>query len=127
MTGRRPRIAWISLIGFVILLGLGSRRFGAHLPDFLAAYAGDALWALAAFLGLGLATDANADARRPDRRAPRARGGRGLGGASASAWAWARWPVRGYLLNLQGLNIARPGPGGQGGRRWTPPRARAAE
>jgi len=35
-------------------LGLGSRRFGSHLPGFVAAYAGDTLWALAAFLGIGL-------------------------------------------------------------------------
>jgi hypothetical protein len=54
MTGRRPRIAWLALIGLVILLGLGSRRYAASLPGFVAAYAGDTLWALAAFLGIGL-------------------------------------------------------------------------
>ena len=38
----------------VCALGLGSRRFGAYLPGFVATYAGDVLWALAAFLGIGL-------------------------------------------------------------------------
>jgi hypothetical protein len=54
MTGQRPRIARLALIGLVVVLGLGSRRFGAHLPGLVAVYAGDTLWALAAFLGLGL-------------------------------------------------------------------------
>jgi hypothetical protein len=35
-------------------LGLGSRRYAEHLPGFVAAYAGDTLWALVAFLGIGL-------------------------------------------------------------------------
>ncbi len=50
------RNPWIqlALIALVIVLGLGSRRFSSHLPSFVAAYAGDTLWALAAFLGLGL-------------------------------------------------------------------------
>jgi hypothetical protein len=38
----------------VVALGLGSRRFGAHLPTFIAEYAGDTLWALMVFLSLGL-------------------------------------------------------------------------
>jgi hypothetical protein len=54
MTGRRPRIVWLASIGVVIFLGLGSRRLGSRLPGVLAAYAGDTLWALAAFLGIGL-------------------------------------------------------------------------
>jgi hypothetical protein len=41
-------------MGLVALLGIGSRRFGTHLPVFVAAYAGDTLWATAAFLGIGL-------------------------------------------------------------------------
>jgi hypothetical protein len=41
-------------VGLVALLGIGSRRFGTHLPGVVAAYAGDTLWALAAFLGIGL-------------------------------------------------------------------------
>jgi hypothetical protein len=36
------------------LLGIGSRRLAHSLPWFVAAYAGDTLWALAAFLGIGL-------------------------------------------------------------------------
>jgi hypothetical protein len=50
----RPRPAWLALVVVVSLLGLGSRRFGRFLPRFVAAYAGDTLWALAAFLTLGL-------------------------------------------------------------------------
>jgi hypothetical protein len=38
----------------VCLLGIGSRRFGANLPTLIATYAGDTLWALAAFVGIGL-------------------------------------------------------------------------
>src|SRR5262249_5399768 len=52
---RRRWIAWIPLILLVVVLGLGSRRFGARLPRIVAAYAGDTLWATAAFLGIGLA------------------------------------------------------------------------
>jgi hypothetical protein len=42
----------IFLLGVVCILGIGSRRFGAQLPTFIATYAGDTLWALAAFLGI---------------------------------------------------------------------------
>lgn len=50
------RNPWIqlALIVLVVALGLGSRRFSSHLPAFVASHAGDTLWALAAFLGLGL-------------------------------------------------------------------------
>jgi hypothetical protein len=51
---RRNRVIQIILFGLVCLLGLGSRRFALVLPRFVAAYAGDALWALAAFIGIGL-------------------------------------------------------------------------
>jgi hypothetical protein len=51
---RRSRLAWLSLIALAVVLGLGSRRFGEHLPGVVAAYAGDTLWALVAFLGIGL-------------------------------------------------------------------------
>jgi hypothetical protein len=51
---RRDPLLWLALIALAVLLGLGSRRFGPHLPGFVAAYAGDMLWASAAFLGLGL-------------------------------------------------------------------------
>lgn len=51
---RRHRFLWLALITLVVLLGLGSRRFAADLPGFVAAYAGDTLWATAALLGIGL-------------------------------------------------------------------------
>jgi hypothetical protein len=51
---RRNRIIWSSLVALAAALGLGSRRFGAYLPGVVTAYAGDILWALAAFLGIGL-------------------------------------------------------------------------
>src|SRR3981189_2190627 len=52
-TGRN-RLAWLVLIALAVVPGLGSRRFGHTLPGFVAAYAGDTLWALVAFLGIGL-------------------------------------------------------------------------
>ena len=56
MIRRRKRnpLIWIALIALVIPLGLGSRRYAHALPAFIATYAGDTLWALAAFLGFGL-------------------------------------------------------------------------
>ncbi len=51
---RRNLLVQMILIGVVCLLGLGSRRYAVLLPGFIAAYAGDTLWALAAFLGIGL-------------------------------------------------------------------------
>jgi hypothetical protein len=51
---RRHPLLWLALMGLVALLGIGSRRFGTHLPGFVRTYAGDTLWALAVFLGLGL-------------------------------------------------------------------------
>lgn len=54
LQSRRNLLLWIALIALVVVLGLGSRRFASRLPGFVAAYAGDTLWALAAFLGVGL-------------------------------------------------------------------------
>ena len=51
---RRNPLVQIILIALVCLLGIGSRRYAHVLPGFIAAYAGDTLWALAAFLGIGL-------------------------------------------------------------------------
>jgi hypothetical protein len=51
---RRNRALWIVLILLTVALGLGSRRYATSLPRFVAAYAGDTLWATAAFLGFGL-------------------------------------------------------------------------
>jgi hypothetical protein len=44
----------MGLIGLVCALGIGSRRYALVLPEVIAAYAGDTLWALAVFLGIGL-------------------------------------------------------------------------
>jgi hypothetical protein len=44
----------VTLIGSAVILGIGSRRYGEHLPGFVAAYAGDTLWAFVAFLAIGL-------------------------------------------------------------------------
>jgi len=51
---RRNPLTWIALVALTITFGIGSRRLGHSLPGFVAAYAGDTLWALAAFLGIGL-------------------------------------------------------------------------
>jgi hypothetical protein len=51
---RRNPLIWLALIALVIPLGLGSRRYAHALPGFIATYAGDTLWALAAFLGFGV-------------------------------------------------------------------------
>jgi hypothetical protein len=51
---RHNLLVQILLIVLVCLLGIGSRRYTHALPGFIAAYAGDTLWALAAFLGIGL-------------------------------------------------------------------------
>jgi hypothetical protein len=56
VTGRRRRspLILVSLIGSAGLLGIGSRHYAEHLPGFVAAYAGDTLWAFVAFLVIGL-------------------------------------------------------------------------
>jgi hypothetical protein len=53
---QRNRLAYAGWIAAAIALGLLSRsaRAGAFLPEFVRTYAGDALWALMVFLGLGL-------------------------------------------------------------------------
>ena len=53
-TRHRGPVPWLALIALVALLGIGSRHYAADLPGFVAAYAGDTLWALAAFFGIGL-------------------------------------------------------------------------
>jgi hypothetical protein len=54
--GSRKRSVVVSVgsIALAAALGIGSRRFSERLPGFVAAYAGDTLWATAAFLGIGL-------------------------------------------------------------------------
>jgi hypothetical protein len=51
---RRNSLVQITLIALASILGICSRRFAHLLPGFVAAYAGDTLWALVAFLGIGL-------------------------------------------------------------------------
>lgn len=50
---KRNRILYFILIIITILLGLSSRKFGPTLPAFVRDYAGDTLWALMIFLGMG--------------------------------------------------------------------------
>ena len=50
---KRSRITYPIAVIVVVILGLSSRRYSRVLPDFLASYAGDTLWALMAFLGIG--------------------------------------------------------------------------
>lgn len=51
----RSRLVYLLLIAFVIALGLASRAEAVrdYVPDFMRAYAGDTLWALMVFLGVG--------------------------------------------------------------------------
>lgn len=51
---KRSRITYLTAAIAVVVLGLSSRRYSRVLPDFLASYAGDTLWALTAFLGVGM-------------------------------------------------------------------------
>ena len=48
---RRRSLYFIAAI-VVVALGLASRRYGDVLPQFIAEYAGDTLWALMVFLGI---------------------------------------------------------------------------
>jgi hypothetical protein len=47
---KRNRFVYFLAGCIVVPLGLASRRFAAVLPEFIATYAGDTLWALMAFL-----------------------------------------------------------------------------
>jgi len=51
---RRNPLIQLLLIVLVSVLGICSRRFASSLPVFIAAYAGDTLWALTAFVSIGL-------------------------------------------------------------------------
>jgi hypothetical protein len=50
---KRPRPLYLLACVVIIALGLASRRFGHALPDFVARYAGDTLWALLIYLAVG--------------------------------------------------------------------------
>src|SRR5687767_5457324 len=47
---RRSRVEYAAAVLAVVLLGLASRAYSPPLPSFVREYAGDALWALAAYL-----------------------------------------------------------------------------
>ncbi|EDN65882.1 conserved hypothetical protein, membrane [Beggiatoa sp. PS] len=49
----RNRIVYAFIILIIVILGLASRRYPENLPNFMAIYAGDTLWALMAFLLIG--------------------------------------------------------------------------
>jgi hypothetical protein len=51
---RRNPLIQIILIALKCLLGISSRRYAHLVSGFIAAYAGDTLWALALFFGIGL-------------------------------------------------------------------------
>lgn len=53
MEMKRNRRLYALYIVIVILLGLGSRRYGAGLPSWVADYSGDVLWGLMIFLLAG--------------------------------------------------------------------------
>ncbi len=53
MKMKRNRRLYTFYIVIVILLGLGSRRYGAGLPSWAADYSGDILWGLMIFLLAG--------------------------------------------------------------------------
>jgi hypothetical protein len=51
---RRSRLRYLLAGALVIVLGLASRRYGAGLPALVAEYAGDTLWAVMAFIIVGV-------------------------------------------------------------------------
>jgi len=51
---KRSRLLYFVVDSLVIGLGLASRRYAAALPIFVARYAGDTLWAVMVFVGIGI-------------------------------------------------------------------------
>jgi hypothetical protein len=51
---RRPRLPYLLIASLIVVVGLASRRYAYALPTFLAEYAGDTLWAVMAFLMIGV-------------------------------------------------------------------------
>ncbi len=51
---KRNRFSYFIIALVVVALGLASRRYERLLPVFLAQYAGDTLWAMMVFVGVGL-------------------------------------------------------------------------
>jgi hypothetical protein len=70
---KRSRLPYLLCFLGVIVLGLASRRYADRLPSWLAQNAGDALWALMVFVGVGMLFP-----RWPTART----------GAAALAFAW---------------------------------------
>ena len=54
LPARRNRLVYACMLMIVAWLGINSRRYGEDLDPFVAAYAGDTLWALAVFTAIGL-------------------------------------------------------------------------
>src|SRR4051812_23867277 len=50
----RSRVALLLTLPVVLVAGICSRRFGAALPGFVREYAGDTLWAVAAYTAIAL-------------------------------------------------------------------------
>jgi Protein of unknown function (DUF2809) len=50
---KRNRLLYLLIGCVVVLLALATRRYAAFLPEFIATYAGDTLWAVMAFLVFG--------------------------------------------------------------------------
>jgi len=53
---RKATLAYLGCAIIVVGFGLASRRYGAYLPEFIASYAGDTLWALLVFLLISAVT-----------------------------------------------------------------------
>jgi hypothetical protein len=51
---KRNRLLYFFLLLVILVLGLASRRAELSMPDFIRKYAGDTLWALAAYLFLAM-------------------------------------------------------------------------
>lgn len=51
---KRNRLVYLAGVCLAIALGLASRRYASALPDFIARYAGDTLWAVMVFGLIGL-------------------------------------------------------------------------
>lgn len=47
----KMRIAYVITVAITIFLGLGSRKYGHVLPSFVAANAGDVIWAMMVYFG----------------------------------------------------------------------------
>jgi hypothetical protein len=87
--GRHPA-SYLALACLTVGLGLASRRYGHWLPGWVAAYAGDALWALLVFWLVGLV--------RPRWRSR---------GVASAAWCFAVAIEISQLYHVPWLNALR--------------------